>query len=158
MSPTLRQPLRGSSLDVMPRMIVRFCLAVVCLATTGTGENIGGQDTHNALDFFQVHNVRHALDEGVQLRSSHATLVASGQWIDVSWRGVQDPQDDDYIALYAPANVSVYRTSPIKYKWAVSAPSHRKEGAGTVRYSAAYGKHARRQPQIGPKPSHRHFW
>ena len=142
------QRCKGNSLDAMPRMIIMCCLAVFCLATTGTGENINGQDTHNALELFRVHNVRHALDEGVQLGSSHATLAASGQWIDVSWRGVQDPQDDDYIALYAPANVSVYHTSPIKYKWAVSAPSHRKEGAGTVRYSAPQCKHARIQPQI----------
>ena len=132
----------------MLRMIVRFCLAVICLAITGTGESIGGQDTHNTLELFQIHNVRHALDDGVQLRSSHASLAASGQWIHVSWTGVQDPQDDDYIALYAPANVSVYRTSPIKYKWAVSAPSHRKEGAGTVRYSAVYCKHARIHPRV----------
>ena len=151
MSPTVRQRCKGSSLDMMPRMIIRCCLAVFCLATTGTGENVSGQDTHNALELFQVRNVRHALDEGVQLGSSRATLAASGQWVDVSWRGVQDPQDDDYIALYAPANVSVYRTSPIKYKWAVSAPSHRKEGAGTVRYSAPYCKHAIIQP---PNPSY----
>lgn len=134
----LKHRCKGSSLDVL-LVIVGFCLAVFCIATTGASESVSGQDTHNAVELIQVHNVRHVLDENIQLDSSHATLATSGQWIDVSWSGVQDPQDDDYIALYAPANVSVYRTSPVKYKWAVSAPSHRKEGAGTVRYFCSSG-------------------
>ena len=140
------------------RQIVGFCLAVFCFGTTGASESVSGQDTHNAIESIQVHNARHVLDEGLQLKSSHATLAINGQWIDVSWRGVQDPQDDDYIALYAPANVSVYRTSPVKYKWAVSAPSHRKEGAGTVRYSAPLGNHAEMQPQIYARPQQLNEW
>lgn len=156
--PALEQPYTSGSLGATPRMIASFCLAVICLAIIVAGENTSGQDTHNALEWFQLHNVRHALDEGIQLGFSHATLAASGQWIDVSWSGVQDPQDDDYIALYAPANVSVYHTSPIKYKWAVSAPSHRKEGAGAVRYSAPDCKHAGIQSQMGANPSHLEHW
>lgn len=147
----LKHQCKGNTFDVLPHVILGFCLAVFCFGTTGAGESVSGQDTHNAIELIQVHNARHGLDEGIQLNCSHATL-ANGQWIDVSWRGVQDPQDDDYIALYAPANVSVYRTSPVKYKWAVSAPSHRKEGAGTVRYSAPLGNNAYMQPQVDARP------
>ena len=120
---------------ITPSLAVRFFLALLCVVTTCSGADVSGQDTQNAIEGFGVSNVRHALDKGIQLGSSHSTLAASGQWVDVSWRGVQYPQDDDFIALYAPANVSAYHTSPVKYKWAVSDPSHRKEGAGSVRYS-----------------------
>lgn len=132
MSPTPRQRRGGIS------AVITHWLAGLCVATTCFGLDASGQDTHNAIEGIQVHNLRHALDEGIQLGSSHSTLAASGQWVDVSWSGVQYPQDDDFIALYAPANVSAYHTSPIKYKWAVSTPQHRKEGAGSVRYVALH--------------------
>ena len=136
MLPTLTQSYGGGSVAITHVLVVRFCLAVLCVATTCFGADVSGQDTHNAIEGFQVNNVRHALDNDIQLGSSHSMLAASGQWVDVSWSGVQDPQDDDIIAVYAPANVSAYDTSPVKYKWAVSTPNHRKEGAGSVRYFA----------------------
>ncbi len=137
MSPSLIQRHGGVPAAITHWLVARFFLAVLCVATACSGANVRGQDTYNAIEGFRVQNVRHALDDGIQLGASHSTLAASGQWVDVSWQGVQYPQDDDFIALYAPANVSAYHTSPVKYKWAVSAPSHRKEGAGSVRYLAS---------------------
>lgn len=75
------------------------------------------------------------LTTSIQLGTSHNLLRQSGQWVEVTWKGVQDPQDDDYIALYAPANVSIYETSPVKYQWAVKAASHRTHGAGSIRFA-----------------------
>ena len=137
MSSALNPRGAAKSLTITRCSILR-CLAAVCSAISCASESFNGQDTHNAIERFQVGNVRHALDAGIQLGSSHTSLAKSRQWIDVSWKGVQDPQDDDFIALYAPANVSVYSTSPLKYKWAVSTPSHRKEGAGSIRYHARH--------------------
>ena len=122
-----------NSFAITPRTVFPFCLVAICYAAICGCENIDGQDTRNAIERIQVANVRDALDKGIQLGCSRTTLAKSGQWMDVSWKGVQDPQDDDFIALYAPANVSIYDTTPVKYKWAVSTPSHRKDGTGSVR-------------------------
>ena len=89
---------------------------------------------HNSLEKFKIGNVRHAPDDVIQLGTSQNLLRQSGQWVQVTWKDVQDPQDDDYIALYAPANVSIYETSPVKYQWAVKASSHRAHGTGSVRF------------------------
>ena len=89
MSPTLTQRRGGVSVAIMPCLVVRFFLAVLCLGTKCFGADVSGQDTENAIEGFRVSNVRHALDNGIQLGSSHSTLAASGQWVDVSWRGVQ---------------------------------------------------------------------
>ena len=91
-------------------------------------------EMHNALEKFNIRNLQHALHTGLHLSANVTELQHSGDWIDVSWQGVQDPQDDDYVALYAPADANVYKTSPVKYQWAVKAPSHRAEGAGSIRW------------------------
>lgn len=90
-------------------------------------------ESHNALEAFKVRNVQHKLHGKVRLTTSIDTLEHSGQWMDISWHGVDDPQDDDYIALYVPADARVYETSPVKYQWAVKASTHRNEGAGSLR-------------------------
>ncbi len=110
-----------------------LCLVVLMSAVYTSGRDAGGHDMHNALEKYVIQNVRNALDEEIQLSTSHTTLEKSGQWVDVSWKGVQDPQEDHFIALYAPANVSIYKTSPVKYQWAVRSPSHRTGGAGSIR-------------------------
>lgn len=110
-----------------------LCLVVFLAAFTSFAQDSVNHDTHNSLQKFQIGNVRHALDDVIQLGISHNLLRQSGQWVEITWKGVQDPQDDDYIALYAPANVSIYETSPVKYQWAVKAASHRTHGAGTIR-------------------------
>lgn len=110
------------------------CVGVVAFAAlVGCAEDSSGHDMHNALEKYQTHNVRHALDDDIQLSNSHDTLQHSGQWVNVTWKGVQDPQDDDFIALYAPAIVSIHETNPVKYQWAVKSASHRRSGAGSIR-------------------------
>jgi len=111
-----------------------LCLVVFLAAFTSFAQDSVNHDMHNSLEKFQIGNVRHALDDVIQLATSHDVLRQSGQWVEVTWQGVQDPQDDDYIALYAPANVSLYETSPVKYQWAVKASSHRAHGTGRIRF------------------------
>ena len=110
-----------------------LCLVVFLIALTSFAQDSANHDMHNSLEKFQIGNVRHALDDVIQLGISHSLLRQSGQWVEITWKGVQDPQDDDYLALYAPANVSIYETSPVKYQWAVKAASYRAHGAGTIR-------------------------
>lgn len=112
-----------------------LCLVLFLSAFTSFAQDSGNHDMHNSLQKYQIGNVRHALDDVIQLGTSHNLLRQSGQWVEVQWKGVQDPQDDDYIALYAPANVSIYETSPVKYQWAVKAASHRTHGAGSIRFA-----------------------
>lgn len=123
-------------LMIMPCTVITFCLTA-SLLVVAYSKDTSGHEMHNALESYQIQNVRHSLDGDIQLGSSHACVQNSGQWVDVNWKGVQDPQDDDFIALYAPANVSIHETSPVKYQWAVKASSHRHEGAGTIRCASA---------------------
>lgn len=118
---------------ILLRMFHILCLVAFLSAFTSFAQD-SGHDMHNSLEKFQIGNVRHTLDDVIQLGTSHNLLRQSGQWVEITWKGVQDPQDDDYLALYAPANVSIYETSPVKYQWAVKAASHRAHGAGTIRF------------------------
>ena len=107
-------------------------LSLLVCALGGPVQDV--HSSHNALEKFSVRNMQQQPHDNLRLSTSITNLNHSGQWVNVSWHGAQDPQDDDYIALYVPANASVYETSPVKYQWAVTAPSHRKEGSGSIRY------------------------
>lgn len=119
----------------MLRGAVAFLFLVSALG--GTVKDV--HSSHNALESFSVRNIQQQPHDDSRLSTSITNLKHSGQWVNVSWHGVQDPQDDDYIALYVPANASVYETSPVKYQWAVTAPTHRTEGAGSLRYMSQQG-------------------
>lgn len=113
--------------------ILVHCVSAFLVATLTSCASIATHEIHNPLELYQTRNAKHLPDEGIQLGSSHTVLQHSGQWMDVTWQGVSDPRDDDFIALYAPANASVYHTSPVKYQWAVKDSGHRQNGAGTLR-------------------------
>ena len=113
--------------------MLRFAFVLAYLAQLVSTAESSVHASHNALEGFSVRHIQHQPHDGLRLTTSRTDLKHSGQWLNVSWHGVKDPRDDDYIALYVPANASVYETSPVKYQWAVKAPSHRTEGAGSLR-------------------------
>ena len=113
------------------RLVIATVLAQLAQLAVGAGDV---PEMHNALEKFNIRNLQHTLHIGLRLSADVTELKQSGDWINVSWQGVQDPQDDDYIALYAPADADVYKTSPVKYQWAARASSHRAEGAGSIRW------------------------
>lgn len=39
---------------------------------------------------------------------------AGGQWFTVTWSGVQDPAEDDLLALYVPADADITQAAPVK--------------------------------------------
>ena len=114
----------------MLKRAVAFSFLVCALG--GASQDV--HSSHNALESFSVRNIQQQPHDDLRLSTSITNLKHSGQWVNVTWHGVQDPQDDDYIALYVPAKASVYETSPVKYQWAVTAPTHRTQGAGILRY------------------------
>ncbi|KAK9830188.1 hypothetical protein WJX72_010191 [[Myrmecia] bisecta] len=60
-------------------------------------------------------------------------LEYSGQWVEVSWKGVPSPGPLDIVALVVPADADLTSTSITKYKWARESDVFSR-GAGTLRF------------------------
>ncbi|ELR18962.1 diphosphonucleotide phosphatase 1, putative [Acanthamoeba castellanii str. Neff] len=72
--------------------------------------------------------------EAISIGATPATLQRSGEWVVVSWRGVDSPSAGDWIGVYSPANASVTTSVPIKYKFADESTNYLSTGAGSVRF------------------------
>jgi acid phosphatase type 7 len=70
----------------------------------------------------------------VSVSVAPTTLTQSGEWVTVSWSGVDSPAWDDYLALYVPATANLSHTAPIKYKHAARSPTHLASGSGALRF------------------------
>lgn len=56
-------------------------------------------DTHNSLERISVSALTHARDATIKLTIDKTSLKSSGQWFELSWSGVPDPNYADWIAL-----------------------------------------------------------
>lgn len=54
------------------------------------------------VDQFQLSNMVSSIDPRISLTTNFTTLEKSGSWVEVSWTGITNATDDDYIALYVP--------------------------------------------------------
>ena len=57
------------------------------------------------------------LDSAITLTPS-ATTVTNGEFITVSWSGVSDPSNGDWIGVYSPSTTNVMEHYPIKFQFA----------------------------------------
>ena len=55
------------------------------------------------------------LDSAITLTPS-ATTVTNGEFITVSWSGVSDPSNGDWIGVYSPSTTNVMEHYPIKFQ------------------------------------------
>jgi hypothetical protein len=85
------------------------------------------------LDEVLVHMVRVKSHASITMKINSTVLEKSGQWFEVSWEGVPDPDFGDWIALYVPAEADFTQTAPAKYQLATSSLSHMKDGSGTLK-------------------------
>eukprot|EP00884_Botryococcus_braunii_P013968 jgi/Botrbrau1/22572/Bobra.176_1s0005.1 len=92
-------------------------------------------DLHHALQLFGVQKTT-VLPPSSELKFevSSNELSRSGEWLEVFWSGLHNPQRDDLVALYIPADADPKLTAPAKYKWLSKADTHLSSGNGTLRF------------------------
>jgi hypothetical protein len=93
------------------------------------------KEVHNPLELFLVGNAR--VEEGAAVRvwTNATELTRSGTWVDVFWSNVSGPRLDDLVALYVPADADPRKTAPVKFTYAFRSPTHRRIGAGHLRWA-----------------------
>lgn len=81
---------------------IGFILTI--LVATSSGADVKLTDVHHALQVFGVQRtiVLPPIPD-VSLLINSTELSRSGEWVEVSWSGLQNPQRDDLVALYIPA-------------------------------------------------------
>ncbi len=90
------------------------------------------EQRHNALEHIAPNNVYTIIDQSVFI-AADVKDARPGDWISVNWSGVAYPRYDDYVAMYNAASDTT-RSAPIKYKLALTSPSHLL-GAGSARFA-----------------------
>lgn len=93
--------------------------------------NNAGSGRQNPLEYFRSNHATLRIESNVSVRTNITSIKRSGEWVSVSWSGVQFPTYDDLIAVY-PAHAEVKSTAPIKFKMAASSPSHILLGSGST--------------------------
>ncbi|KAL6770803.1 hypothetical protein ACKKBF_B32745 [Auxenochlorella protothecoides x Auxenochlorella symbiontica] len=78
---------------------------------------------------FQTRNLIENHQKGLKLRVSTTSIDTSGQYVTVSWSGVEDPADTDMVAMYL-ADRDPSETWPMKYIWTSTVPNAQRRGAG----------------------------
>jgi len=86
------------------------------------------------LDDFGISNVIIEEDEDVMVSVTPTMLNNTGEWVTVSFSGVENPNINDYIAAYSPSNVDITTTSPIKYQYANVSKTYLESGSGSIRF------------------------
>lgn len=62
-------------------------------------------------------------------------LVSSGSWFSVTWSGVENPNYDDFVALYVPADANISAVAPVKMQFCAQANAdHVLTGSGVARF------------------------
>uniref|UniRef100_A0A7R9UZ11 Purple acid phosphatase n=1 Tax=Chlamydomonas euryale TaxID=1486919 RepID=A0A7R9UZ11_9CHLO len=70
-----------------------------------------------------------------EVRVSPDVLDSSGTWVTVAWNGLEQPDFDDFVAVYVPAGADIAKTSPAKFTFCAGADAgHLVNGSGTLRF------------------------
>lgn len=88
---------------------------------------------HQPLERVNVERIVHQPEPGIQLSTDHTSLKESGQWVEVSWQGVNAPSIWDWIGLWVPASANLSQTAPSKWRLAAESLSHLSTGTGRHR-------------------------
>ncbi|KJE91696.1 hypothetical protein CAOG_02793 [Capsaspora owczarzaki ATCC 30864] len=63
------------------------------------------------------------------------TLEAAEGTVTVIWAGLDDPQPDDWIALYTPLPSNLSAIVPVKFKMCTISPTHLSSGSGSLTFT-----------------------
>lgn len=70
---------------------------------------------HNELSTIVPSAIRVELTSGVHIEANVSQISTSGEWLEVSLCCVEDPEETDWLALYAPGGVDPTLSSPVQY-------------------------------------------
>jgi len=77
----------------------------------------------------------HAPDAGISISVSPNVIEENDGWVVVSFSGVPQPADTDWIGVYSPSNVDHTKTAPIKFQFAYVAKTYNNTGSGSLRFN-----------------------
>lgn len=109
-------------------LTVLLCWALLALASSKETEY------HNYLEKFRSHEMEMALESGVKLWYNSTEVNRSGDWVEVSFSGVQRPHRMDIVALFVPADAYKRGSAPVKYEFAEQAQDYAQKGSGVLRF------------------------
>jgi len=112
---------------------------LLCLALLSTLVVFAVSDdpeiAYNRIEQVWSHNIAEHGGDYVRLDAEPPILQRSGDWLTLSWSGVEDPSSDDWVAVYVMPFQSLRDTSPVKYQYANQSATHLTEGKGSLRFS-----------------------
>jgi len=76
----------------------------------------------------------------VQIKATPTLLSHTQDTVTVSWSGVQQPNNSDWIGVYSPSDVNRTMTAPVKYRWANTSSTHLSTGSGSVQFNLINGR------------------
>ena len=88
-----------------------------------------------------VRNTTVHIDQSVMLAVSPKLLQTSQQWVTVSWEGVQNPSDGDWVGIYSPPVHDASSITPVKFMRANVSTTWR-HGYGKVRFNLVNARSA----------------
>jgi len=103
-------------------------VVVVCFISIISAHTLG-----LSLSDYQANVAVKKLDNAISVSASPAALQASGDWVTVTWSGVENPDKNDFIGVYSqtPVNLSI---TPTKYRLCSASPSHLSTGSGSLKF------------------------
>lgn len=81
--------------------------------------------------------MQYDLTDAIILEAAPKALVTNNGWVTLSWHGVSNPTETDFVAAYAgsPAStLKVEEIAPIKYQYASVDPGYLQNGSGQMKF------------------------
>lgn len=120
-------------------LLVAALLVAAAAAAAGPGQAAQPAEVHNVLERFPTAQLRWedtlgsvSRSRGIKISYNVTELRASGDWVEVSWSGVRDPQPGDLLALYTPPDAYKQHKAPVKFVNASDAEGYLRSGAGSL--------------------------
>ena len=117
-----------------PTLFTLLCCTCLALVSGERQDSaIEHQKRENALEVISIQNAEDRVGfHPVKIDVNVTEIEGKEAWVKVSWRGVENPQFDDWLGVLAPANAKVKHTTPVKYKLAAVASTHFDTGSGST--------------------------
>jgi hypothetical protein len=89
----------------------------LALSSASAGLHSRGSGSSSCMTRRQQQHPYHTLlqDPEIKLEVNSSVLRQSGEWFEVTWRGVPEPSYMDWVALWVPADANITETAPAKW-------------------------------------------
>lgn len=89
-------------------------------------------ERHNALERINMAAMHAVMDPGIRVRVNSTRQTRSGEWFEVSWSGIEEPDWGDWVALLPAGANPIWSATPLKYDIAAKSKSHMRRGSGKL--------------------------